>query len=152
MSYKDLFWWSDLAWHLAGHFMGETLVVNVDGWYLVLSGVECHCVGYICSVQCVSIPFHYRARHSSQPGWHPAQFLVSSLLVMLLCAAGWDCGYNRQEKWAKVGRDMTADWSTHSHRSGQRSCWLQLSYDIKNHLKSFTVSLWHKFANTRFFL
>ena len=28
---------------------------------------------------------------------------------MLLCAAGWDCGYNRQEKWAKVGIDMTAN-------------------------------------------
>ena len=32
-----------------------------------------------------------------------AQFLLISLLVMLLCTAGWDCGYNRHEKWAKVG-------------------------------------------------
>jgi len=39
-----------------------------------------------------------------QSAWPPALQLCSvsglTLLVMLLCAAGWDCGYNRQEKWA----------------------------------------------------
>ena len=69
-------------------------------------------------------PIPLRARHSSLASWHPAQFLLKSLLVMLLCAAGWDCGYNRQEKWTKVGiqiRLITLSkphWATH-----RSSCW-----------------------------
>ena len=36
---------------------------------------------------------------------------------MLLCTAGWHCGYNRQEKWAKV-LQRSSPYSLTNHGSG----------------------------------